>query len=336
MATSALSHSNSLSSFDIAISWRELIRRTVKDSLADDAFGLAAQLAYYFFLSLFPALLAIVALASFFPLYNFTDSLVSALAPVAPAAVLQVLKDQLTKLSNGGHAGVFSIGVLMAIWSSSAAMVSIIEAMNRAYDITEGRPWWKGRLTAIFLTIGLAFFILTSLTLVLAGPQIADYLGNHLGFAPAFTTTWKILQWPIAFFLVSTGFGIVYYYAPDAEQEWVWITPGAVAATVLWILFSLAFRFYVVNFGHYEEAYGTLGAIILTLLWFYITGFVMVIGAELNAEIEHASPWGKEPGEKTAGAKRKIGIAAARAHFSSGGHKSTKAVLESPTVPSPS
>src|SRR4051812_23110199 len=224
MATSALSHFKSFSSFDIAISCRELLRRTAKDSLADDALGLAAQLAYYFFLSLFPALLAIVALASFFPLYNFTDNLVSALAPVAPAAVLQVLKDQLTKLSNGNHASVFSIGVLMAIWSSSAAMVSIIEAMNRAYDITEGRPWWKVRVTAIVLTTGLAFFILTSFTLVLAGPQIADYLGSHLGFAPAFTTAWKVLQWPIAFLLVSTGFGLVYYYAPDAEQEWVWIT----------------------------------------------------------------------------------------------------------------
>ena len=338
MATSALSHFNSLSSFDIAISWRELIRRTVKDSIADDAFGLAAQLAYYFFLSLFPALLAMVALASFFPLYNFTDNLIAALAPVAPAAVLQVLKDQLSKLSNGDHAGVFSIGVLMAIWSSSAAMVSIIEAMNRAYDITESRPWWRVRLTAIFLTVGLAFFILTSFTLVLAGPQIADYLGQHLGFAPAFTMAWKIFQWPIAFLLVSTGFGLVYYYAPDAEQEWVWITPGAVVATVLWILFSLAFRVYVVNFGDYEEAYGTLGAIILTLLWFYITGFVMVIGAELNAEIEHASPWGKEPGEKTPGIKRKIGMAAARAYFSKAAHgsRSTSVAVEPPTVPSPS
>jgi len=338
MATSALSHFNSLSSFDIAISWRELIRRTVKDSIADDAFGLAAQLAYYFFLSLFPALLAMVALASFFPLYNFTDNLIAALAPVAPAAVLQVLKDQLSKLSNGDHAGVFSIGVLMAIWSSSAAMVSIIEAMNRAYDITESRPWWRVRLTAIFLTVGLAFFILTSFTLVLAGPQIADYLGQHLGFAPAFTMAWKILQWPIAFLLVSTGFGLVYYYAPDAEQEWVWITPGAVVATVLWILFSLAFRVYVVNFGDYEEAYGTLGAIILTLLWFYITGFVMVIGAELNAEIEHASPWGKEPGEKTPGIKRKIGMAAARAYFRKAAHgsRSTSVAVEPPTVPSPS
>ena len=323
--------------FDSPIGWRELLRRTVKDSLADDAFGLAAQLAYYFFLSLFPTLLALVALASFFPLYDFTSTVVHALAPVAPKAVVQVLQDQMTKLSNGDHAGLFSLGVLMAIWSSSAALVSIIDAMNRAYDITDSRSWWRVRLTAILLTLGLAFFILTSFTLVVAGPQIADYLGAHLGFASSFTMAWKILQWPIAFFLVSTGFGHVYYYAPDAEQEWTWITPGALAATVLWILFSIAFRFYVVNIGHYEEAYGTLGAIIMTLLWFYITAFVMVIGAELNAEIEHASPWGKARGEKVPGEKRRIGLAASRvwgqAH--SGGSRPHRAP-DPPAIASPS
>ena len=124
-----------------------------------------------------------------------------------------------------------------------------------------------------------------------------------------------MLQWPVVFILVSAGFAIVYYFGPDAEQEWVWITPGSLLATLLWLLVSLAFRVYVVNFGNFDKAYGTLGAIILTLLWFYLTGLVMIIGAEMNAEIEHASPWGKEPGEKVAGQKRRIGLAAARSWF---------------------
>ena len=115
----------------------------------------------------------------------------------------------------------------MALWSSSAAMVSVIDAMNRAYDIEESRPWWKGRLIAIALTIGLALFILTSFGLIVAGPWMADVVGRETGLAPAFTMTWKILQWPVVFLLASTGFGLVYYFAPDAEQEWVWITPGA-------------------------------------------------------------------------------------------------------------
>lgn len=290
----------------------ELTKRTFKDSIQDDAAGLAAQLAYYFFLSLFPALLFMVALASFFPLYSFTDELMRLLAPVAPAAVLELLRDQLTSLSNSDDVGLLSFGLLMALWSSSAAMVSVIDAMNRAYDIEESRPWWKVRAVAIAITLGLALFILTSFALIVAGPWLADFVGQQLGMAPVFATTWKILQWPIVFLLASTGFGLVYYYAPDAHQEWVWITPGALAATLMWLLASLAFRFYVVNFGNYDEAYGTLGGIILTLLWFYITGLVMVIGAELNAEIERASPWAQNPGPKIVGKKKRLGLAASR------------------------
>jgi membrane protein len=301
--------------FEKDLSWSELTKRTVKDSIQDDVAGIAAQLSYYFFLSLFPALLFLVALASFFPLYSFTDELMRIVAPIAPAAVVELLKDQLTSLSNSGDTGLLSIGLLMALWSSSAAMVSVIDAMNRAYDIEDTRTWVKRRVVAIGLTVGLALFILTSFGLIVAGPWLADFLGQQLGLAPAFTMAWKILQWPVVFLLASTGFGLVYYFAPDAEQEWVWITPGALAATLLWFLASLAFRYYVVNFGNYEESYGTLGAIILTLLWFYITGLAMVIGAELSAEIHRASPWGKNPGPKIMGQRKRLGLAASREWF---------------------
>ena len=301
--------------FEREISWTDLAKRTVNDSLQDDAGGIAAQLAYYFFLALFPALLFLVALASFFPLYSFTDELMRLLGPIAPEAVVTLLKDQLASLSNKGNGGLLSIGLLMALWSSSAAMVSVIDAMNRAYDIEDARPWWKRRLIAIALTVGLALFILTSFGLIVAGPWLADFLGRHFGLTPAFAVTWKILQWPVVFLLASTAFGLVYYFAPDADQEWVWITPGALMATVLWFVASLAFRYYVVNFGNYEEAYGTLGAIILTLLWFYITGLVMVIGAEMNAEIHRASPWARNPGPIVVGQRRRLGLAASREWF---------------------
>ena len=312
--------------FEKELPWTELAKRTVKDSIQDDVAGIAAQLSYYFFLSLFPALLFVVALASFFPLYNFTDELMRMVAPIAPAAVVELLREQLTSLSNSGDTGLLSIGLLMALWSSSAAMVSVIDAMNRAYDIEDSRSWMKRRIVAIALTIGLALFILTSFGLIVAGPWLADFLGRQLGLAPAFALAWKILQWPVVFLLASTGFGLVYYSAPDADQEWVWITPGALTATILWFLASLAFRFYVVNFGNYEEAYGTLGAIILTLLWFYITALAMVIGAELNAEIHRASPWGRNPGPKIMGERKRLGLAASREwfkhHSRSGGRES--------------
>ena len=162
-----------LAAFDIPLSWGELLKRTAKETSEDDCFGLAAQLAYYFFLALFPAVLFVLALASFFPLTNFIDDVVRTLRPVAPGEVLNVLEEQLRRISNADSGGILTIGILGAIWSSSAALVAIVSSLNRAYDIEESRPWWKVRLTAVGLTIALALLVLTSFTLVVAGPTIA-------------------------------------------------------------------------------------------------------------------------------------------------------------------
>jgi membrane protein len=301
-------------SFDIPLSWGELLKRTIKETSEDDCLGLAAQLAYYFFLALFPAILFLLAIASFFPLTNFTDDLVRTLRPIAPADVLRLLEDQLRRISDSDSGGILTIGILGAIWSSSAAVIAIIGSLNRAYDIEEGRPWWKVRLIAIGLTMALALLVVISFTLIVAGPSIAEHLASTFGLGPVFEWSWDILQWPVAFFLVCSAVGLVYYYAPDAEQEWVWITPGALIGTVLWVLVSLAFKFYVARFADYNATYGAVGGVIVLLLWFYISGLAILVGAELNAEIEHASPYGKDPGEKVPGQKKKIGIAAARAY----------------------
>lgn len=323
--------------FETNISWRELLNRTYKDTLEDDAFGLAAQLAYYFFLALFPAILCVLALASFFPLQNFTDDMVSSVGRFVPDEMLAVIRDQMVRLSEGNHGGIFSIGLIGAIWSSSAAMVAIINAMNKAYDIEETRPWWKVRVIAIGLTIGLAVFIVLSFGLIVAGPQLADWFAAQYGFGAMFVWTWKILQWPIAFALVATGIGLIYYLAPDAEQDWVWITPGSLLATMLWLLGSLAFRYYVVNFGNYEGTYGAVAGVILLMLWFYLSGFVIVLGAEVSAEIEHASPWGKDPGEKVPGQKKKIGSAASAEYKRRGAHpvQPERAPRTPPPAPTP-
>jgi membrane protein len=300
--------------FDIPLSWGELLRRTARETSEDDAFGLAAQLAYYFFLALFPAVLFLLALASFFPLTNFIDDATRALRPIAPPDVMGFLEEQLRRLSNANSGGILTVGILGALWSSSAAVVAITGSLNRAYDIEESRPWWKVRLTAIGLTIALAFFLLISFTLIVAGPAIAERLAASFGLGGAFEWSWKILQWPLAFALVSAALGLVYYFAPDAEQDWVWITPGAVVATALWVIVSLAFKVYVANFTDYNAMYGAVGGVIVLLLWFYISGLAILVGAELNAEIEHASPYGKEPAEKVPGQRKKIGVAAARAY----------------------
>ena len=160
---------------------------------------------------------------------------------------------------------------------------------------------------------GVALIVLIALSLVLVGPTLAEKLGQTTGWGTPFEWTWLVLQWPLVFVLVATGIGLIYYFGPDADQDWVWITPGAVAATILWLLVSLLFKVYVANFTDYEGSYGTVGGVIVVLLWFYVSGIAILTGAELNAEIEHASPYGKAPGQKNAHGRRLIGDRAARA-----------------------
>jgi len=302
-----------LSYFDIHLGYGELLKRTIKETIADNGLGLAAQLAYYFFLALFPSLLFVIALASFIPAENLVGRVVGMLSGVAPPDIIQIIRDQLTKIAEGEQTGLLTFGVAAALWSSSAAMVALIDSLNRAYDVEDARPWWKQRLVAIALTAGVSVLILISATLVLVGPELAGFLADRVGLGAAFEWTWKILQWPLVFVLVTTSVAFVYYFGPDVDQDFVWLTPGSVFATLLWLLASLGFRFYVDNFGAYNETYGAIGGVMVMLLWLYISGLVFIIGAEMSAEIEHASPHGKAPGEKVPGEKKKWGARAARA-----------------------
>ena len=301
-----------LAHFRVPLSWGQLFKRTYNEAIADDVLNLAAQQAYYFFFALFPALLALISFASFFPVANLVDEVVRMMGRIAPNDVIQIVRDQLIKISNSNAGGLLTLAFLLTLWSTSNAVVSMCSTLNAAYDITESRSWWKVRLIAIGLTIGLAFFILVSMTLVVAGPTLAERVANAMHLGPVFEWTWKILQWPLIFLLVATGIAFVYYFAPDAEQDWIWITPGSVLATALWVIISLGFKFYLVRFGNYNETYGAIGGVMVLMLWFYLTGIAILIGAELNAEIEHASPYGKNPGEKVPGEKKKIGTAAER------------------------
>ncbi|HMF97396.1 MAG TPA: YihY/virulence factor BrkB family protein [Vicinamibacterales bacterium] len=302
-----------LKAFRIPLTWGDLLKRTVADVQRHNCLGLAAQLSYYFFLALFPALLFLVALASFFPIAHLIDEITGALARVAPYEAMVLIQDQLVKISQDNNGGLLTIGMIGTIWSTSSGVTAIIDTLNQVYDIQEGRPWWKVRLMAIGLTFALAMFIIVSFGLVLVGPTLAEKVADWMHLGAVFTWAWLILQWPVVFALVALAVALVYYYAPDAEQDWIWITPGSLLATLLWVIISLGFKFYVSQFGAYNATYGTIGGIIVLLTWFYMSSLAILIGGELNAEIEHASPYGKEPGEKAAGEKKALGARAERA-----------------------
>lgn len=296
--------------FNVPLGWWELTKRTFRQIQKDNVAGLSAQLAYYFFLAIFPGLIFLIALATYFPLGDMTGQVSEWLQPVLPPTALDVITEQMSRLGGRQNTGLLSIGLLGAIWAASAALAATMDALNRAYDIEESRPIWKTRGIAILLTIGVTLFVLVSFTLVMAGPELASWIAAQFGLGEVFTWAWWILQWPLVFVLIATGISLVYYFAPDADQEWAWITPGSLVATILWLLGSLALRFYVTNFGSYEETYGTVGAVILLLLWFYLSGFVLLVGAEISAVIEHASTGGKAPGERVPGERRRIGARA--------------------------
>jgi membrane protein len=301
-----------LSWLRVPLGWRDIARRTVDEALADDVFDLAAQQAYYFFFALFPALLFVIGVASFFPLTTLITGVVDMLSRFAPQAVIQIITDTMASLSKQNNGGILTAGFLVTIWSSSGAMVSITTTLNAAYDVTESRPWWKTRLIAIGLTIALAVFILASMFLVIAGPSLAEHLAGRMHLGAAFTWAWWLLQWPIVFLLVATAIACVYYFAPDVEQDWVWITPGSALATVLWLAISVALKVYYQVLPNANAAYGAIGGIMVLMLWFYCSGLALLVGAEMNSEIEHASPYGKDPGERVPGEKKVVGPRAER------------------------
>jgi membrane protein len=274
--------------FGVPIPWPEVIRRTVKEFGDDNCLGLAAQLAFYFLMALFPALLFLVALLGYLPVENALGELLAAIGTVAPQELMALLREQLAQIADGSQASLLTLGILGAIWSSSAALVAIIDALNRAYDVTEWRPWWRRRLLALLLTVTLALFIILALVLVLVGPAMAFRLADWLGVGPAAALVWTLIRWPAILFCVVFSVDLVYHVAPNRRRRWAWITPGSVLATALWIVASFGLKVYVTNFGDYTATYGAIGGAIVTMLWFYVSSIAILVGAELNGVIEEA------------------------------------------------
>lgn len=271
----------------------QLARRVWAEMEDDDILGRAAQLSYYFLLALFPLLLFLTSLLGYFAQAGteLRGELLGYLSTVVPgqaSALINSTVDEVSKASGGGK---LSFGLVAALWAASNGMGAICAALNVAYEVKETRSWWKVRLVAMVLTIALSLLILSALVLVLFGGYIADAIAAHMMFGSVFTTTWKILQWPLVLAFVLGAFALIYYIAPDlkARRKWAWITPGSVLAVLLWLLVSFAFRLYLHFFDSYSATYGSLGAVIILMLWFYLTGAAVLIGGELNSEITFAT-----------------------------------------------
>jgi membrane protein len=276
----------------------ELGKRVWGEVQEDNSLGYAAQLAYYFLFALFPFMIFLMTLVGYLPIPNLMEQIMGLLGRILPQEALGLVRDNVNEVVSNQRGGLLSFGILLALWSSSNAVTAVMDAFNRTYDVQEGRPFWKVRLIAIALTIGIALFITVSMVLLIFGPQIGVWVANQFGLGRLFEIAWNILRWPMIVALIIVATAALYYFAPDVEQEWKWLTPGSCIAVILIILTSLGFSYYVNNFGSYGETYGSIGAVIVLLTWMYLCGFFLLLGGEINSEIEHAAAAGKDPGEK--------------------------------------
>ena len=270
---------------------KELAKRVWNEANKDDIWGRAAQLSYYFLLALFPLLLVLMAIFGIFANEGteLRQSLINYLSQVMPTSAGELVQKTVDELSNSAGAGKISIGLVAMLWAASNGMGAISETLNIAYNVKESRPWWKTRLVAVNLTIALSLLVVAALVLLLYGSEIARAIAASAGLSGVFTVTWNIAQWPIVFFFILLSFNLIYFFAPDLKgKEWSWITPGAAVGVALWLLVSFGFRTYLKYFNSYSATYGSLGALIIMMLWFYFTGMAILFGGEVNSEIEDA------------------------------------------------
>lgn len=286
----------------------KLIRLAAKKINSDQLGSRSASLSYYFILALFPMLLFLVSLVAVFAGHtsHFRETILSSVGRLAPGSASSLIHTVVDQTFQSGSGIKVVSGIIGALWAASGGMSAIVGSLNVIYRTPETRPWWQQKLTVILLTLALAALIIVALTVVLYGGKLGEVLANQVGLRSEFVLAWRILQWPVAFAAMLFSYSMVYYFGPNLEvRKWYWVTPGAAVGVSIWLLASLGFRIYLRFFNSYTATYGSLGAVIILLLWLYITGFAILIGGEVNWVIENEDKRTSEMDKK----KRQLEIA---------------------------
>jgi membrane protein len=258
---------------------RQLVARVWVAADTDEVVHRAAALSYFFLFSFFPLLLFVAALLSLLPVHHVIRQLMDSAAEVMPAQAATAVRGTLRQvLVDHGHPGLVSLGALTALWAGSTGMATVMSMLNVVYRVRDERPWWKRRVIAVLLTMVFAAFIIAATLLIM----LSASLGARLGTAAPLTTVVPII-------LVVVAVELVYYIAPGGRRRWHWLTPGSLVCTVLWLAASSGLRVYVAHFANYDATYGSIGGLILFLLWLYLTSIVLLVGAEVNAVITEAA-----------------------------------------------
>jgi len=265
-----------------------LVQRVRKRLWEHEVVDRAAGLSYYFLFALFPTLLFLTALLGLLPGPKLMDRLLDYIGRVLPGDAASLLTKTLTEGGRGARGSLASIGVLAALWGAASGMVSIRAALNVAHGTRDTRPWWRQRLEAVGLTVCFCLFTLLALILFVFGERIGEAIADALGVGAVFTRVWNLARWPALTLFALFGIMLVYQFAPAVRQRWRWVTPGSAVALIGWLLASFTLRFYVQYFGNYNATYGSIGGVILLMLWFYLSSLTLLIGAEIDSVIRLA------------------------------------------------
>ena len=268
--------------------WSEVLRRTFREFRADNLTDLAAALTYYGVLAIFPMLIVLVSVLGLIG-HSATQSLIDNLGKVAPGPARQIFTSAIRNIqASQGTAGiVFIVGLAVALWSASGYIAAFMRASNIIWDVQEGRPIWTTIPVRLGVTLVTVVLLTVSAAAVVFTGALAKRVGNLIGIGQSAVTVWDIAKWPVLLLIVALILAILYYAAPNVRQPgFRWVTPGGVLAVMLWVLASAAFALYVANFSSYNKTYGALASVIVFLVWLSISNTVILLGAELNAEIE--------------------------------------------------
>jgi membrane protein len=269
--------------------WRAAIKRTVAEYRVDNLSDWAAALTYYSVLSIFPALLVLVSAIGLAG-QSATQALLDNLGQLAPGSVRDILRAAIINLQHSQRSAslVVVVSLLVALWSASGYVAAFMRASNVIYDVPEGRPIWKTVPIRVAVTVVLLVLLAVSAVAVVITGGLAERVGRVLGIGSTAVTIWDIAKWPVLLVLVSFMFALLYWASPNAKQGFRWVSPGGLLAVLLWVVASAAFAFYVANFSSYNKTYGSLAGVIVFLIWLWISNIAILLGAELNAELERS------------------------------------------------
>jgi membrane protein len=280
------------------VSTKKFLHELYQEISDDNVFNGAAALAYYLTLAIFPALIFVMAVIPYLPIEDVDQAIMDLLGQALPRDAYELVARVVSEVTSSRRGGLLSFGLMATLWAASTGMYAIMQQLNITYDVKEARSFIRARATALMLSLLFGLLVIGAFTLIVLGGRIEDWIGNRFGFADALVTFFAVFRWIVIVLALLLGFAMVYYIGPNVEQKFKFITPGSLLGVTLLIIVSLGFTLYIKNFADYSATYGSIGAVIILMLWLYIAGLVILLGSEINALVEHYSPEGKEKGEK--------------------------------------